>query len=104
MPPSDESDPDYEEPSHRDIDDDDQDSLSAEDDTDRTTDWNPRSVAKKALWSDPVRKAEMLAKRRATAAAKRAAQGLPEPKPPPPPKRSASEVRRAAALEQRFVD
>ena len=69
---------------------------------DAAQDWNHRSNKKRALWADPERRKAMLAKRRATTAAKQA----PLTTPPEPFKAEMSPgaTKRAEALRLRFAD
>jgi hypothetical protein len=65
--------------------------------------WSDRSTKQRAMWADPERRAQMLAKRRATIAAKRAREGLP----PPEARKAvldATAQKRSDALKLRFAD
>ena len=69
---------------------------------DRKQYWSHRSTEKRSLWADPEQRATMLAKRRATIAAKKALLGIPPPPPKPP--LAPAVAKRAEALRLRFSD
>ena len=69
---------------------------------DRKQYWSHRSTEKRSLWADPEQREAMLAKRRATIAAKKALLGIPPPPPKPP--LAPAVAKRAEALRLRFSD